>query len=64
MLTWLLLFARIAKTTDAALAVAADVDAVPADASALQDRWESIIVLRATQRGLAVALMCATQVQV
>lgn len=59
LLTWLMLFARISKPINARLSAAALADDVPTDARALQDRWESIINLRAAIQGVAVALLCA-----
>ncbi|GAA2442792.1 DUF1772 domain-containing protein [Agromyces soli] len=57
LLVWLLLFARISKPINARLAAAALADEVPADARALQQRWESIIDLRAVIQGAAVVLL-------
>ncbi|MDL9981340.1 DUF1772 domain-containing protein [Microbacterium candidum] len=59
LLIWLLLFARISAPINKRLTAAAFADEVPADARALQARWESIIPLRATLQGLAIALLCA-----
>ncbi|MFD5224227.1 DUF1772 domain-containing protein [Microbacterium sp. NPDC058342] len=59
LLIWLLLFARISKPINARLSAAALAHEVPADARALQDRWESIITLRAVIQGAAVVLLCA-----
>ncbi|MGN8025224.1 DUF1772 domain-containing protein [Microbacterium sp. 22242] len=58
LLIWLALFARISKPINAALTAAALNGTVPEDARALQDRWESIIPLRATLQGLALVLLC------
>lgn len=55
---WLILFARISKPINARLSSAALADDVPADARELQDRWESIINLRAVIQGAAVLLLC------
>jgi hypothetical protein len=60
LLVWLALFARISKPINAKLTAAAFADEVPDDARALQSRWESIIVLRATLLGVAIALLCTT----
>lgn len=60
LLAWLLLFARIAKPINSVFTAAASAGVVPEDARALQSRWESIIVLRATLLGVAIALLCAT----
>lgn len=59
LLTWLMMFARIAKPINARLSAAALADEVPADARALQGRWESIINIRAIIQGIAVVLLCA-----
>lgn len=60
LLAWLLLFARIAKPINSVFTAAVSAGEVPTNARALQDRWESIIVLRATLLAIAIALMCAT----
>ena len=62
LLLWLLLFARIAKPINATLTAAALAGTVPADARTLQDRWESIIPLRAALQGLALVLLCVALV--
>ena len=64
LLVWLMLFARISAPINKTLTAAAFSDDVPAEARTLQDRWESIIVLRAVLQGLAVLLLCATIVLV
>jgi hypothetical protein len=58
LVVWLALFTRIAKPINARLSAAALADEVPSDARALQDRWESIITLRAVIQGAAVLLLC------
>ena len=60
LLAWLLLFSRIAKPINSVFTAAVSAGEVPANARALQDRWESIIVLRATLLAIAIALLCAT----
>lgn len=55
---WLVLFARIAKPVNVRLSAAALAGEVPADARALQDRWESIITVRAILQGGALVMMC------
>lgn len=60
LLVWLLLFARVAKPINTVLTAAAAAGEVPANARSLQNRWESIIVVRATLLGIAIALLCAT----
>lgn len=60
LLVWLTLFARISAPINKKLTAAALSDQVPADARALQARWESIIPLRAVLLGLSILLLCAT----
>lgn len=60
LIVWLLLFALIAKPINTTLTAAALADEVPTNARALQNRWESIIVLRATLLAVDIALLCAT----
>ncbi|QEO14138.1 DUF1772 domain-containing protein [Agromyces intestinalis] len=55
---WLMLFARISAPINKRLTAAALADEVPADARALQERWESIIVLRSVLQGVAVVGLC------
>lgn len=62
LLVWLVLFARIAKPVNKALTDAALADVVPANARALQRRWESIIDVRAVLQGLALLAMCVSLV--
>ncbi|MCX7521063.1 DUF1772 domain-containing protein [Microbacterium sp. STN6] len=59
LLVWLVLFTRIAKPINRRLSTAALANEVPADARALQDRWESIITVRAIIQGAALLLLCA-----
>jgi hypothetical protein len=58
LLVWLALFARISAPINKVLTAAAIADTVPADARALQDRWESIIVLRSSLQGVAITALC------
>lgn len=58
LLVWLTLFARISKPINARLSSAALAGEVPREARALQNRWESIITLRAILQGAAIALLC------
>ncbi|GAA5204172.1 DUF1772 domain-containing protein [Microbacterium jejuense] len=60
LLVWLTLFARISAPINKQLTKAALADEVPADARALQARWESIIPLRAVLLGLSILLLCGT----
>ncbi|MGO4680414.1 DUF1772 domain-containing protein [Microbacterium sp. 2MCAF23] len=62
LLLWLVLFGTIAKPINTTLTAAALGGTVPTDVRALQDRWESIIPLRATLQGLALVLLCVALV--
>jgi hypothetical protein len=55
---WLVLFNRISLPINKVLIAAADAGDTPANARELQDRWESIITLRAVLQGLALAAFC------
>lgn len=55
--TWLLVYARVAKPINARLTAAALADEVPADTRALQARWESILPLRVALLGAAIVLL-------
>ncbi len=59
LLTWLVLFTRISKPINARLSAAALAGEVPENARELQDRWESIITLRAVIQGVSVLLLCS-----
>ncbi len=58
LLIWLVLFGRISKPINTKLSAAALADELPSDARQLQDRWESIITLRAVLQGVAVLALC------
>ena len=60
LLVWLTLFARSSAPSNKVLTAAALAGEVPADARALQARWESIIPLRGVLLGLTILLLCAT----
>ncbi len=60
LVVWLALFARISAPINKVLTRAALAGEVPADVRTLQDRWESIIVLRAVLMGGSLLLLCAT----
>ena len=59
---WLLAYARVAKPINATFAAAALAGEVPADARALQARWESILPLRVALLGIAITLLLTTLV--
>jgi hypothetical protein len=58
LLIWLLLFNRIALPINKTLIAASYAGETPADARALQDRWESIISLRSILQGSALLAFC------
>jgi hypothetical protein len=60
LLIWLVLYARISAPINPQLRAAAKAGDTPANARALQDRWDRIINLRATIQGLALAAPCPT----
>ncbi len=60
LLVWLILFNRISLPINKVLIEAAESGRVPADARALQRRWDSIINLRATLQGVALLGFCMT----
>ncbi|MCE4025521.1 DUF1772 domain-containing protein [Microbacterium sp. Au-Mic1] len=62
LLIWLILFGRISKPINTAFTAAALSGQVPREARSLQDRWESILPLRATLQGLALVLLCVALV--
>ena len=60
LVTWLLVYARLAKPINTAMTAAALADEVPADARALQARWDSLLPLRVALNGITIALLAAT----
>ncbi|WP_454167946.1 hypothetical protein [Microbacterium lacticum] len=60
LLAWLGIFARISAPINKRLSAAAYAGDVPRDAGALQERWDSVIVLRAVIQGLALTLLCVS----
>ncbi|WP_454130831.1 DUF1772 domain-containing protein [Microbacterium lacticum] len=60
LLAWLGIFARISAPINKRLSAAAYAGDVPRDARALQERWDSVIVLRAVIQGLALTLLCVS----
>ncbi|REJ03971.1 DUF1772 domain-containing protein [Microbacterium bovistercoris] len=60
LVTWLLVYARLAKPINTTLTAAALAGEVPADARALQARWESLLPLRVVLNGVTIALLAAT----
>lgn len=58
LLVWLVLFNRISLPINKVFIEAAEAGRVPAGARELQERWDSIIVLRATLQGIALLGFC------
>ena len=62
LLVWLVLFNRISLPINKVFIEAADAGRVAPEARRLQDRWESIINLRAVLQGVALLGFCLTLV--
>lgn len=60
LLVWLVLFNRVSLPINKAFIEAADAGRVPAGARQLQQRWDSIINLRAALQGVALLGFCVT----
>ncbi|MFC9967999.1 hypothetical protein ACFVH4_27530 [Nocardia ignorata] len=58
LLTWLTLYARIAKPINTQQTAAALSGIIPSDARALQDKWDTILKYRVTLQLTALAGMC------
>ncbi|MGW0248597.1 DUF1772 domain-containing protein [Nocardia goodfellowii] len=59
LLTWLAFYVRVAKPINTQQTAAAQSGIIPADARALQDKWDSILKYRVTLQAIAVAGLCA-----
>ncbi|MEV0060207.1 DUF1772 domain-containing protein [Nocardia sp. NPDC050718] len=59
LLTWLAFYVRVAKPINTRQTAAALSGVIPADARALQDKWDSILKYRVTLQFIAVAGLCA-----
>lgn len=59
LLTWLAFYARIAKPINTQQTAAAQSGIIPANARALQDKWDSILKYRVTLQFIAIAGLCA-----
>lgn len=57
--TWLAFYIRVAKPINTAQTTAARSGIIPADARALQDKWDSILKYRVTLQFTAIAGLCA-----
>jgi hypothetical protein len=62
LLVWLILFNRVSLPINKVFIEAAEHGRVPAEARALQQRWDSIINLRAALQGAALLGFCVTLV--
>ncbi|HEY1486414.1 MAG TPA: DUF1772 domain-containing protein [Micromonosporaceae bacterium] len=58
LIVWLVLFTRISVPINRTLITASLAGDTPSNARALQDRWESIINVRAVLQGLALVAFC------
>ncbi|MET9215263.1 MULTISPECIES: DUF1772 domain-containing protein [Mycobacteriales] len=59
LLTWLAFYVRVAKPINTRQTAAALSGVIPADARALQDKWDSILKYRVTLQFVAIAGLCA-----
>ncbi|KAA8887147.1 DUF1772 domain-containing protein [Nocardia colli] len=59
LLTWLALYVRIAKPINTQQTAAAQSGIIPANARALQDKWDSILKYRVSLQFIAIAGLCA-----
>jgi hypothetical protein len=60
LVAWLVIYLRISAPINRTLTAAADRHDTPPDARSLQRRWDSVIVLRATLQGIAIAGLCVS----
>lgn len=58
LLTWLAFYVRVAKPINSRQTAAARSGIIPADARALQDKWDSILKYRVTLQFIAIAGLC------
>ncbi|WP_330250833.1 DUF1772 domain-containing protein [Nocardia sp. NBC_00565] len=59
LVSWLAIYVRVAKPVNAQQTAAAQSGVIPADARALQDKWNSVINGRVALQLIAVAALCA-----
>ncbi|WP_063048778.1 hypothetical protein [Nocardia arthritidis] len=57
--TWLAFYVRVAKPINSQQTAAAQSGIIPANARALQDKWDSILKYRVTLQFIAIAGLCA-----
>ncbi|GAB3208670.1 DUF1772 domain-containing protein [Nocardia tengchongensis] len=60
LLTWLAFYVRVAKPINTQQTAAAQSGIIPANARALQDKWDSILKYRVALQFIAIAGLCAT----
>ncbi|MFF0608057.1 DUF1772 domain-containing protein [Nocardia tengchongensis] len=60
LLTWLAFYVRVAKPINTQRTAAAQSGIIPANARALQDKWDSILKYRVALQFIAIAGLCAT----
>ncbi|MFI6364682.1 DUF1772 domain-containing protein [Nocardia sp. NPDC050630] len=60
LVTWLGIYVRVAKPVNTQQTAAAHNGVIPANARALQDKWNSVINGRVALQFIAVAALCAT----
>jgi hypothetical protein len=58
LLLWLLIYTRIAKPINEQQKRAAKTGEIPADARALQERWDSVLNLRVGLQAIAIGALC------
>ncbi|ORW84654.1 hypothetical protein AWB92_01995 [Mycobacterium sp. IEC1808] len=59
LMIWLALYTRVSAPINRQMTAAADADRALPNGRALQEKWDSIINVRASLQGLAVAALCA-----
>jgi hypothetical protein len=59
LLLWLTIYTRIAKPINDKQKRAATTGNIPADARALQERWDSVVNLRVALQAIVIGVLCA-----
>ncbi|WP_020520073.1 DUF1772 domain-containing protein [Catelliglobosispora koreensis] len=62
LLTWLTIYKRVNEPINREFTAAVREDRMPDNTRELQTRWDSVIVLRVTLQGIALAALCAVLV--
>jgi hypothetical protein len=60
LVVWMAIYLRISAPINRILTAAADRHETPANVRFLQDRWDSVIVLRAVLQGVAIVGLCVS----